>query len=111
MKTFTLITTLALCVAGVTQLWLKPAKEEQPRVLIKSERGSTTTPICPVVGDGHVDRYTIQEQINEYGDKVVSGYIHCRKCETGALFPLESNPTTGRCSYCQELYQNTFSKE
>ena len=64
--------------------------------------------ICPVVGDGR--SYTSQPETTE-STETIREYIHCRKCETGALFPLDKDPTTGRCSYCHEEYPGTFSKE
>ena len=117
MKTALLLAAAALGIAAVTQsvtnapLILKPAKEEMPRVIVNSTR-QEAQPLCPVVGDGRPSDYHVQaEQINEFGEKVIMEYIHCRKCEIGALFPLEDKPTAGRCSYCHELYEGLFTGE
>jgi hypothetical protein len=115
MKTIALFTAIAL---SVTAVWLNqpgdliPAKEEYPRVLVKSGTTSSSQPLlCPVVGEGKIDIYTAKEYVDENEAKVVHGYTHCRKCEIGALLPLENNPSTGRCSHCNALYENTFSLE
>ena len=72
---------------------------------------SHTTPLCPVVGDGRTSDYKIQaEQFDSNGEPVVMEYIHCRKCEVGALFPLIDTPTTGRCSFCHEEFPDTFKE-
>lgn len=116
MKTILLLSLAMLGAVAITQsfnLPLKPAKQELPEVIIETRRQSEQRQeLCPVVGDGRPTDYKLRtELIDDNGQTAVMQYIHCRRCEIGALFPVENEPTTGRCSYCHELYKGMFSEE
>ena len=104
MKNVLLLT--AIVATGIGLELTSPAPE--PKVVIPSPIVEKKTEmLCPVVGDGRT--YTSSETTES--SEPVREYIHCRKCETGALFPLEKDPTVGRCSYCHEEYSDAFHKE
>jgi hypothetical protein len=88
--------------AGIGLELTSPAPEPKSSETVPTEKHEL---LCPVVGDGR----TYISQTSE-PTEVRMEYIHCRKCEIGALFPLEADPNTGRCSYCHEEYPDAFNK-
>ena len=104
-------TLLAVTAAVATTFGLELAKaptpvaEQKPETKLYSTTFHVETILCPVVGDGKSYSKTVEP--TEPGE-VVQEYIHCRKCEVGALFPLEKDPSVGRCSYCHEEFADAF---
>jgi hypothetical protein len=116
MKTILLLSLAMLGAIAMTDAfsgWLNPAKQELPTVIIESRPyNEQKQPLCPVVGDGKQSDYKLRTEVtDDNGQPIVMEYIHCRHCQIGALFPVENDPTTGRCSYCHELYKGTFTEE